>query len=390
MYRFLMLLTISSAVGLHAWRTLFDNFAVNVVGLEGQHIGIIQSVREIPGFLVFLVVFVMLLLKEHRISSLSILTLGIGVGAVGFFPSFSGLIVTTLIMSFGFHYYETTNQSLTLQYFDKKTSPLVFGRLRSLSAATNIGVGIFILAVATFLSYKQIYAIVGGALVFAALWGFRCKPDDREVVPQHKRILLKKKYWLYYLLTFLAGARRQIFVAFAVFLMVKKFGYSVQGIAGLFIINNVVNYFLSPLIGRAIIRFGERKVLSLEYGSLILVFTGYALVDSPILAAGLYIADHIFYNFAIAIRTFFQKVGEPEDIAPSMSAGFAINHIAAVVFPVFGGLLWMLNYRIPFIGGAVLSLASLIAVQQISGQIRRHGQGRPTEIPVEHSPDSSK
>lgn len=107
---------------------------------------------------------------------------------------------------------------------------------------------------------------------------------------------------------------------------------------------------------------------------MILVFIGYAVVESQILAAGLYIADHIFFNFAIAIRTFFQKVGEPEDIAPSMSAGFAINHIAAVVFPVFGGLLWMLDYRIPFIGAAVLSLVSLIAVQQITGQIRRHGR----------------
>jgi len=388
MYRFLMLLTISSAVGLQAWRTLFDNFAVNVVGLEGQHIGIIQSVREIPGFLVFLVVFVMLLLKEHRISSLSILVLGIGVGVVGFFPSFTGLIATTLIMSFGFHYYETTNQSLTLQYFDKKTSPIVFGRLRSLAAATNIGVGIFILVVAAYFSYKQIYLFIGGAIVIASLWSLTRNPEDREVAHQRKRIILRKKYWLYYLLTFLAGARRQIFVAFAVFLMVKKFEYSVQGIAVLFIINNVVNYFLSPLIGKAIVRFGERKVLSLEYGSLILVFIGYAVVESQILAAGLYIADHIFFNFAIAIRTFFQKVGEPEDIAPSMSAGFAINHIAAVVFPVCGGLLWMLDYRIPFIGGAVLSLVSFIAVQQITGQIRRHG--RPdAEITFSPPPSTS-
>ena len=51
MFRFLMVLTISSTVGLKAWLTLFNNFAVEVAHLDGSHIGMIQSVREIPGFL---------------------------------------------------------------------------------------------------------------------------------------------------------------------------------------------------------------------------------------------------------------------------------------------------------------------------------------------------
>ncbi|MBW1797735.1 MAG: MFS transporter, partial [Deltaproteobacteria bacterium] len=120
MYRFLVVLTIASTVGLQAWLTLFNNFAVEVAGLQGKHIGVIQSVREIPGFLALLAVYVMLIVKEHRLSALSILSLGLGLGATGLFPSYSGLLITTVIMSFGFHYYETTNQSLTLQYFDEK------------------------------------------------------------------------------------------------------------------------------------------------------------------------------------------------------------------------------------------------------------------------------
>ena len=86
----------------------------------------------------------MLLVKEHRLSALSTLVLGVGLAATGLFPSFIGLLITTLIMSFGFHYYETTNQSLTLQYFDENTSPWVFGKLRSMAAASNIGIGVFI------------------------------------------------------------------------------------------------------------------------------------------------------------------------------------------------------------------------------------------------------
>jgi MFS family permease len=178
-------------------------------------------------------------------------------------------------------------------------------------------------------------------------------------------MIFRKNYWLFYFLTFMSGARRQIFIAFAVFLLVKKFQFSVQEVTALFVINNITNYFLSPLIGKAIVRFGERKVLSLEYFSLIFIFLAYAVVQSKMLVALLYIMDHIFFNFAIAIRTYFQKVADSRDIAPSMAVGFTINHIAAVFLPVIGGLLWVVDYRIPFVCGAAFSVISLIAVQQI-------------------------
>ncbi|MBU0985800.1 MAG: MFS transporter [Proteobacteria bacterium] len=365
MYRFLMVLTISSTMGLQAWRTLFDNFAVNVAGLDGNHIGIIQSVREIPGFLALLAVFIIMFVQEHRLSALSILTLGAGLAATGLFPSYAGVLVTTVVMSFGFHYYETTNQSLTLQYFDQNTSPWVFGKLRALAAASNIGIGIFIYFIVPVLTFAQIYLLIGGFIMTAGIWGLFENPVDRHLVPQHKKMILRKKYWLFYFLTFMAGARRQIFIAFAVFLLVKKFQFSVQEVTVLFIVNNITNYFLSPLIGKSIIRFGERKVLSLEYFSLVFIFLAYATVQSKIIVAVLYILDHIFFNFAIAIRTYFQKIGDPKDIAPSMAVGFTINHIAAVILPAVGGLLWIVDYRIPFVFGAGLSMISLIAVQQI-------------------------
>jgi MFS family permease len=154
-------------------------------------------------------------------------------------------------------------------------------------------------------------------------------------------------------------------MAFAVFLMVQRFGYTVQEITLLFIANNAVNYYLSPMVGKAIVRYGERRVLSLEYGSMILIFLAYAWVQTKWMVAALYILDHIFFNFAIAIRTYFQKVSDPRDIAPSMAVGFTINHIAAVALPALGGILWMVDYRIPFVGGAVLALLSLMAVQFI-------------------------
>lgn len=365
MLRFLIVQTTASVVGLQCWQILFNNFAVEAAGLNGLQIGVLGSVREIPGFLALLAVFIMLVIREHRLSSLSIVVLGLGVALTGLFPSYLGLMVTTLIMSFGFHYYETTNQSLTLQYFDTATSPLIFGRLRSLAAATSIAVGLVIFLLSLVCSYRVMYLAIGSLVVVAGLWGLLQDPTHRQAPPQLRKMILRRRYSLFYFLTLMAGARRQIFVAFSVFLLVKVFGCSVTEVTLLFVVNNAVNYVLSPAIGRAIVRFGERRLLSLEYGGLIGIFLVYAYSGSKAVVIVMYILDHILFNFAIAIRTYFQRVADRQDIAPSMAVGFTINHIAAVVMPAIGGALWMIDYRIPFIGGACLSLISLLAVQLI-------------------------
>ena len=105
MYLFLFLLTIAVAIGFQGWRTLYNNFAVEVAGLDGFQNGILQSLREIPGFLALLVIYLLLIIREHRLAALSVVLLGIGVAATGMLPTFYGLIFTTLLMSFGFHYY---------------------------------------------------------------------------------------------------------------------------------------------------------------------------------------------------------------------------------------------------------------------------------------------
>ncbi|WP_457577292.1 MFS transporter [Desulfomarina sp.] len=371
MYLYILLLSMCATGGLQATRILFDNFAVHVVHLNGNHIGMIQSIREVPGFLSLFVIYILFIIKEHRLASFSVLILGAGIALTGFFPTYYGLIFTTLVMSFGFHYFETTNQSLTLQYFDTDEAPLVFGRLRSLSSACNISISVFFLTVGPFFNFNTLYLFFGLIIMGLALSTWKLHPEKKNIIPQHRKMILRKKYWLFYLLTFLAGARRQIFTAFAVFLLVKKFGFSIQEIAILFLINNLVNYFLSPLIGRCIVRYGEQTVLSVEYFALLFVFCGYALVSDKYLAGLLYILDHVFFNFSIAIRTFFQKIANPEDIAPSMAVGFTINHIAAVVLPAIGGLLWLIDYRIPFLAGALLSFISLLSVQSIPTQLRR-------------------
>ena len=210
MFIYLAVLTICSTVGLQAWLTLFNNFAVEIAGLDGNHIGVIQSVREIPGFLALLVVYVIMVIKEHRLSALSVLIMGFGLAFTGLVPNYAGLILTTLVMSFGFHYYETTNMSLTLQYFEENASPWVFGKQRSYAAASSIALGLAIYILAFFMSFAQIYLLLGGLITAAAIWALYQKPAQRQVVPQRKKMIVRKKYWLFYFLTFMAGARRQI------------------------------------------------------------------------------------------------------------------------------------------------------------------------------------
>jgi hypothetical protein len=207
MLRFLAVMTASSMIGLQGYTILFNNYAVEIVGLNGQAVGIIQSVRELPGFLSLLAVFVMLLIKEHRLSGISIALLGIGTGITGFFPSYLGLAFTTLVMSFGFHFYETTNQSLTLQYFSTGVAPLVFGRLRSLAAISSIVSGILIWLLGLFMDYRNTFFIIGFLVFIAGIWGMFQDPTHSSIPPQRQRMILRRKYSLFYFLTFLSERR---------------------------------------------------------------------------------------------------------------------------------------------------------------------------------------
>lgn len=368
MYIYLILLTVASAVSLQGWNTLFNNFAVDTAGLNGLQVGTIQSVREIPGFISLLVIYVLLVMKEHRLSVFSVLLSGLAVVLTGFFPSFAGILITTFIMSLGFHYFETTNQSLTLQYFNHAEAPVVLSKQRSYNSLANVVICVVIWGCSYILNIKWLFVLTGIVVVLISLYAIKINPEKDDLPIQHKKLILRKKYTLFYILNLLSGARRQIFVVFAVFLLVDRYKFSLQEVTILFIINNIVNYFASPYIGKAINRFGEKRMLSLEYFSVIFIFLAYAFIDSALVAALLYIIDNILFNFAIGIRTYFQKTADPADIASSMAVGFTINHIVAVVLPVAGGALWLLDFRIPFVAGSVLGVLSLIAVQRMRVQ----------------------
>ncbi len=356
----LLLMAIAVPLSFAAWRTLLNNFAIERAAFTGQEMGILQSLREVPGFLAFGVVFLLLIMREQRLALISLVLLGIGTALTGFFPSVLGLYITTVIMSIGFHYYETLQTSLALQWIDKSRAAETFGRLIAAgSFASIITFGlIWLVDDLLHLDYVWIYLMMGGLTLVITLIAWLAFPLFPQQTEQHKHMVLRKRYWLYYALTFMSGARRQIFVVFAGFLMVEKFGYSVSQIALLFLANATLNIFLAPRIGRLIGSIGERRALLLEYAGLILVFIGYALAQNAWFAAGLYIVDHLFFAMAIALKTYFQKIAAPQDIASTAGVSFSINHIAAVVIPALFGVIWLTSPAMVFLIGAAMAVVS--------------------------------
>ena len=161
MFRYLLVLGVCATAGLQGWTALFTNYAKEVVGVNGFQIGISQGIREIPGFLSFAAVFLLLFMREHRLSAWSVVLLGFGVVITGIFTSFGGLLISTFIMSVGFHFFETTNKSLTVQYFNTTESPVVFARLRGYGALANIVVGFVIWILSFLVPYIWTFVILG-------------------------------------------------------------------------------------------------------------------------------------------------------------------------------------------------------------------------------------
>lgn len=357
----LALMTVAMQLSFAAWYTLAKNFAVDGIGMTGAEVGLQETIREIPGFLAFLVIYVLLIMREQTLALASLALLGVWVGVTGFFPTTWGFYATTFLMSLGFHYYETISQSLQLQWLPKHEAPRLLGRLLAVAAGAQLAVyGLIALVWKTFsLSFETVFALFGVLTLAIVAYLWRAFPQFKEHTPQHKKLILRRRYWLYYALRFMSGARRQVFTVFAALLMVEKFGYDVHEIAMLFLVNTGFNILFASKIGALIGRFGERNALRLEYIGLIGVFVAYAFVSDPMIAAGLYIVDHAFFALAIAIKTYFQKIADPADIAGTAGVSFTINHIAAVIIPASFGLIWLASPSLVFLLGAAMAGVSL-------------------------------
>ena len=361
----LFLMAFAMPLGFSTWLALLNNFTVEVAQFSGIEIGWLQTVREIPGFFAVGVILVLVVMREQTLALLSLVALGAAVAVTASFPSFAGLLITTLIGSIGFHYYETVNQSLQLQWIDKKRAPQVIGWLVAAGSASSLLAYGLIAIVFKWggLGYDAVYIAGGGITVAIAIYCWFAYPAFAMETPQHNKIILRRRYWLYYALQFMSGARRQIFMVFAAFMMVEHFGFAVHELTFLFLINYAANILFAPMMGWMINRIGEKWSLAFEYTGLIFVFIAYGGIYwfgwGAALAAALYVIDHLFFALAFAQKTYFQKIADPADIAPTAAVAFTINHIAAVVLPAALGYLWVTSQASVFVLAAILAGASL-------------------------------
>lgn len=370
----LFLMAFAMPLAFATWTALLNNFVIEVADFSGVEIGWLHTVREIPGFLAIGVIVLIMFVREQVLGLLSLILLGVATAATAYFPSFGGILILTLLSSIGFHYFETVNQSLQLQWIDKKHAPQTLGWIVATgSGASLLSYGLLVVGWRAFdLTYAFVYGMAGGACAVIAIFCMIAFPQFESPDPQLKTFVLRRRYWLYYALQFMSGARRQIFVVFAGFMMVERFGFDVHEITSLLLINYVVNMIVAPLLGKLVGRFGERAALSFEYIGLILVFMSYGGVYyfgwGVAIAAGLYVIDHIFFGLAFALKTYFQKIADPRDIAPTAAVAFTINHIAAVFLPAALGYLWVVT------PGGVFVLASGMAATSLglASLIPRH------------------
>ncbi|MDO6479108.1 MFS transporter [Shimia thalassica] len=362
----LFVMAFGMPIAFFAWYALLNNFVIEAADFDGRDIGLLHAVREIPGFLAVGVIFIILFVREQVLGMVSLALLGVATAFTAWFPSLGGLLTLTFLSSVGFHYYETVNQSLQLQWISKERAPQTLGWLLATGSASTLIV--FVLIVLMWdtlnLTYNIVFMTAGFTTAAIALFCLFAYPQFETGTPQSKKMVLKKRYWLYYALQFMSGARRQIFMIFAGFMMVEKFGFEVHELTGLYLINLVINIIAAPLLGKAVSRFGERATLIFEYAGLVIVFLAYGGVYwfgwGVFVAAFLYVVDHILFGLALALKTYFQKIADTEDIAPTAAVAFTINHIAAVALPVPLGLLWV------FSPGAVFFLAAGMALISLS------------------------
>ena len=374
----LILMAIALPLAFSVWSALLNNFVVEIIRFDGLDIGLLHTIREIPGFLAVGVISILLFFREQTLALLMLCVLGLATAVTAWFPSLTGILTLTLLSSIGFHFFETVNQSLQLQWFSKKEAPRKLGKLMAIgSAATLIAYTFLVLGWYKLnLSFNSAYMIAGFSCFSLAVLGYLIFPNFEAPIPQTKKIVLRKRYWLYYLLQFMSGARRQIFVVFAGFMMVEKFGLDVQQLTTIYLLNLLFNIALAPLLGRAVARYGERKALAVEYFGLSLVFFAYGGIYlfgwGVFIATLLYLLDHLFFALALAIKTYFQKIADPQDIAATAAVAFTINHIAAIFLPLGLGFLWLASPFLVFCTAGILSvisfaLALLIPRQPVKG-----------------------
>lgn len=351
--------------GFLMYNVLFTNFAADEINILPQELGLLESVREIPGLLSVLIAAATMFLLEPRLAGIALLLMAFGVTNYFHLNDVTGLVIFSLVWSVGFHSWAPVSISLALRLGQKGYEGRRLGLLRSSGNITGL-LGITIVYLfATSTGMRPLFIVSGILIAIGGLVVFRIRAP---ATANNQRILLRRQYTLFYVLQFLSGTRRHVFMTFALFALVRIHGASIETIAILSFLNQIASIISAYFFGQWIDRYGEKSILTWGFGGLTFVFLGYAFVTATWILFILYIVDNILFNNSIAISTYVEKIlVEPSDLRPTMVTGQTMNHIAAVIVPITGGLLWQAyGHVVPFVLGAVVAAVSVVASLRIT------------------------
>ncbi|GAC1430282.1 MAG: MFS transporter [Chloroflexota bacterium] len=346
-------------VGFSTYGAIYNNFLVNDLHIRPDQLGLLESLREVPGFLVVGMAAVAVRFRESRVSAFALILMGIGLALFARTTTMWQLIAVASVMSVGFHLFMPLNSSLILAASEPGQQGRRSGQMGSVGAAGSLAGMALVLAVVGVLGLRGtfvpagLFTVAGGVLLYLL--------QDRQSVAR-TRVLLRRRYNIYYALTLLDGSRRQIFGTFAVFALIRLYSLDVVHITWLLVLNTIVSILTMPWIGWIIDRAGERRVLVANYACLVFLFAGYALVHNLWLLVVLYCIDNAFFGFSMGINTYLKKIAPPHEVSPSLVMGVTVNHIAAVGVPLVGGMLWnTYGYQITFLAGSATCILAVVA-----------------------------
>jgi hypothetical protein len=354
--------------------TLFNNFIVEKLNIEAHQLGYVEALREVPGFMNAFFVALMIRLVPPIIGALSLGIMGVGIMAYSQVDSVMALALYSLVWSIGFHCWIPMEQSMSLLFSPPGKKGKWLGQLRSVNSFAWLGSIVICKLSYDFVGYGGLFVMAGVATILGGVAiGFASR--KRPIV--ERSFVFKRRYGLYYALNFLQGLRKQMFITFAIFALVKVHGMPVHTTMFLVLINQILITLTAPTMGRLVDKYGERKMLSLSYIVLSGVFFGYAVVTHRPTLYALYCVDNLIFFGGIALTTYLHKIAPEEDLKPSLAMGVTMNHVAAVASPLLGGLVWHhFGYQVIFFSGAVVALISLVVTQWLDpeGQLAREAE----------------
>ena len=344
--------------------TLYNNFIVERVGIEAHELGVIEALREVPGLLNVVIIALLIGVVPARFGCWSLVILGLGIIGFTQVDSVLTLALFSVIWSIGFHCWIPLESAMALTFSEDKEKGRVLGLLRSLNGFGGLAAIVVCLIAFRFLGYDGLFALAGAATIIGGAGLLFTTRRGNPV--QEEPFVFKRRFRYFYLLQFLQGCRKQMFITFAIFALVKVHHMPVETTIVLVLFNQVVVMVTGPMLGRLVDRFGERRMLSASYIGLFFVFLGYAFIkDRPVLYV-LYCVDNAIFFGGIALTTYLHRIASPEELRPSLSMGVSMNHVASVTAPLVGGYAWYLfGYEVIFLAGAGLCLVSLVVTQWI-------------------------